>query len=355
MLNPPFLTATELTDPGTAGPHDPVTCDLSVVIPIHNEEDNVEPLYAELKEVLDGMNISHEIVFVDDGSRDRSLEKLRAMTQSDPRVTIVELRRNFGQTAAMAAGFDYAGGRVIVPMDGDMQNDPRDIARLLAKMSEDRGYDVVSGWRKHRRDRFINRKLPSMIANGLIGYVTGVRLHDYGCTLKAYRREVLRDVNLYSELHRFLPALAAWNGARVTEIPVNHRARTRGQTKYGIGRTFKVLLDLVTVKFLGSYMNKPLYFFGKLAFYAMLIAVLVMAVAIGQKFGYFGQPTGLHLNRNILVTLAVLFAVLSAQCVVVGVMAELLVRIYHESQGRPTYRVRNVYRVCPAQNKAEAR
>ncbi|HSW45005.1 MAG TPA: glycosyltransferase family 2 protein [Phycisphaerae bacterium] len=344
MLNPPIMTAMEVTDHGLAAQHDPVTCDLSVVIPIHNEEENVEPLYTELKEVLGGMGVSHEMVFVDDGSRDRSLEKLRAITKDDPHVTIVELRRNFGQTAAMAAGFDHAGGRVIVPIDGDMQNDPRDIAKLLVKMNEGRGFDVVSGWRKDRHDAFINRKLPSIIANGLIGYVTGVKLHDYGCTLKAYRREVLRDVNLYSELHRFLPALAAWNGGRVAEIPVNHRARTHGTTKYGIGRTFRVLLDLVTVKFLGSYMNKPLYFFGKLSFYTMLLAVIVMSIAIGQKFGHFGQPEGLHLNRNILATLSVLFAILSAQCLVLGVMAELLVRIYHESQGRPTYRVRNIFR-----------
>ncbi len=350
MFNPPILTAAEVTDRGLVEQHEPITCDLSVVVPIHNEEENVEPLYAELKEVLDGTNGSHEMVFVDDGSRDASLEKLRAITKDDPRVTIVELRRNFGQTAAMAAGFDHAGGRVIVPMDGDMQNDPRDISKLLAKMNEDRGYDVVSGWRKDRHDTFINRKLPSMIANWLIGYVTGVRLHDYGCTLKAYRREVLRDVNLYSELHRFLPALAAWNGGRVAEIPVNHRARARGQTKYGIGRTFKVLLDLVTVKFLGSYMNKPLYFFGKLAFWAMVVAAAVLAVAIGQKYGWFGQEE-LHLNRNILVTLSVLSAILSAQCLVVGVMAELLVRIYHESQGRPTYRVRNVFRAKRPEDK----
>jgi glycosyltransferase involved in cell wall biosynthesis len=214
-------------------------------------------------------------------------------------------------------------------------------------MNEGRGHDVVSGWRKDRHDTFVNRKLPSMIANWLIGYVTGVRLHDYGCTLKAYRREIIRDVNLYSELHRFLPALAAWNGARVAEIPVNHRPRTRGLTKYGIGRTFKVLLDLLTVKFLGSYMNKPLYFFGKLAFYALVVAAAVLGVAIGQKYGWFGQEA-LHLNRNILVTLSVLMAILSAQCLVVGVMAELLVRIYHESQGRPTYRIRNVYRVKTA-------
>ena len=349
MFNPPIVTATEVTDQGLVEQYNPVTCDLSVVVPIHNEEDNVEPLVAELKEVLGGMGVSYEVVFVDDGSRDASMSRLRTACGDDPHMTIIELRRNFGQTAAMAAGFDHAGGRIVVPMDGDMQNDPRDIAKLLATMNKGPGYDVVSGWRKDRQDTFVNRKLPSMMANWLIGYVTGVRLHDYGCTLKAYRREVLRDVNLYSELHRFLPALAAWNGGRVTEIPVNHRARTRGQTKYGIGRTFKVVFDLLTVKFLGSYMNKPLYFFGKLAFYTFALAAVMIGIAVGQKFGHFGQPQGLHLNNNILVTLSVLFAILSAQCMVVGVMAELLVRIYHESQGRPTYRVRNIYRIQPAQ------
>jgi len=316
---------------------------ISIVVPVFNEQLSLEALAREIREVAASHTLNVQMVFVDDGSTDGSLERLRAASRDDPHATIIELRRNFGQTAAMAAGFDHAGGRIIVPMDGDMQNDPRDIARLLAKMYEGRGHDVVSGWRKDRQDTFVSRKLPSMIANWLIGYVTGVRLHDYGCTLKAYRREIIRDVNLYSELHRFLPALAAWNGARVAEIPVNHRPRTRGLTKYGIGRTFKVLLDLLTVKFLGSYMNKPLYFFGKLAVYALLIATVVMLVAIGQKYGHFGQEA-LHLNRNILVTLSVLFAILSAQCLVVGVMAELLVRIYHESQGRPTYRIRNVYR-----------
>jgi len=325
-------------------PGRPPACDLSLIVPVHNEEDNVGPLCAELREVLPGMGLDYEVIFVDDGSTDGTLEQLRCLCQDDPRTGIIELRRNYGQTAAMAAGFDHAGGKVMVPMDGDLQNDPRDIPALLTRMNEGRGYDVVSGWRRNRQDKWLSRRLPSAVANWLIGRVTGVRLHDYGCTLKAYRREILDDVHLYSELHRFLPALAAANGARVTEMVVNHRPRMRGSNKYGIGRTFRVLLDLVTVKFLGGYMTKPLYLFGKLALYVLVLALVLLGVAVGQRFGYFGQPEGLHLNRNILVALASLLAVVSGQCLVMGVMTELLVRIYHESQGRPTYQVRQVYR-----------
>lgn len=328
-------------------------CELSVVIPLHNEEENVEPLYQELHEVLGGMGITYEILFVDDGSRDATLEKLHAVCQEDPHVRIFEFRRNFGQTAAMAAGFDHARGRVIVPMDGDQQNDPRDIAKLLAKLDEPPGYDVVSGWRRDRQDTFLTRKVPSRLANRLIARTTGVHLHDYGCTLKAYRREVMADVHLYSELHRFLPALAAWEGGRITEVVVNHRARTRGQTKYGLGRTFRTLFDLITVKFIGGYMTKPLYLFGKVGMWILLGSLVILAVAIGQRFGYFWQPDGLHLNRNILVALASLLAMLSAQFFVVGILTEVLVRTYHESQGRPTYRIRRTYVCGDARNDSK--
>lgn len=315
---------------------------LSVIIPIYNEEDNVEPLYHELTDVLDGTGLEYEIIFINDGSRDSTGERLLRACADDARVRILELRRNFGQTAAMAAGFDEARGRILIPMDGDMQNDPRDIPRLLTRMEEGSGYDVVSGWRRHRQDRYWSRKVPSAIANRLIAWSTGVALHDYGCTLKAYRREILRDVHLYSELHRFLPALASWEGARVTELEVNHRARTRGTTKYGLRRTFHVVLDLLTVKFLGGYMTKPLYFFGKLAVYTLLLAMVLLVVAFAQRFGYLhSEPV--HLNRNVLVALASLLAVLAAQAVVVGIVAELLVRVYHESQSRPTYRIRHRY------------
>jgi glycosyltransferase involved in cell wall biosynthesis len=325
--------------PGTTGR----PCRLSVIIPVYNEEENVDAVYEELTGVLTNARLDYELIFVDDGSRDRTLERLRAVCGEDARVLIVELRRNFGQTAAMAAGFREARGDVLVPIDGDMQNDPRDIPGLLAKLDEPPGYDVVSGWRRDRKDTYVKRKLPSAMANWLIAYSTGVALHDYGCTLKAYRREVLDDVHLYSELHRFLPALAAWEGGKVTEMVVNHRPRTRGQTKYGLKRTFRVVLDLITVKFLGGYMTKPLYFFGKMACYIFLAALLVLMVAVAQRYGICTDEP-LHLNRNILVAMASLLAILAAQCVVVGILAELLVRVYHESQSRPTYRIRHRFR-----------
>lgn len=317
-------------------------CEVSVVVPVYNEEENIAPMVAELGTVLDESGLDYELIFVDDGSSDRTLEGLKTACHGDRRATIIELRRNYGQTAAMAAGFDHARGKVIVPMDGDMQNDPRDIPRLLDELDEGPGYDVISGWRKNRQDKFWSRRIPSQIANRLIGKVTGVRLHDYGCTLKAYRREILEDVRLYSELHRFLPALAFASGGRVKEIVVNHRPRTRGQNKYGLGRTFKVLLDLITVKFLGGYMTRPFYLFGKLAAYTFLLAMVILGIAIGQRFGCFFQPEPVHLNRNVLVLLASLLAILSAQCLVVGVLTEVLVRIYHEGQNRPTYRVRRL-------------
>jgi len=220
---------------------------LSIVIPIYNEEDNIRPLYEELKEALDSLGQEHEIVFVDDGSSDRSLELLITIQQQDERVVVVSFRRNFGQTAAMAAGFDYATGDVIVTMDGDMQNDPHDIPALLAKMEE--GYDLVSGWRFNRQDAFINRKLPSMIANKLISIVTGVHLHDYGCTLKMFHREITKGIRLYGEMHRFIPAIASGMGSRIAEVKVNHRPRRFGTSKYGISRTLRVILDLMTVNF----------------------------------------------------------------------------------------------------------
>ncbi|HNQ22900.1 MAG TPA: glycosyltransferase family 2 protein [Phycisphaerae bacterium] len=336
----PMQVATRTdAEPGPA----PTFCDLSVIIPIHNEEENVGPLLAELREVLDGTRLDYELLFIDDGSTDQSLERLRAAAAHCPRVVILELRRNFGQTAAIAAGFDYSRGRVIIPMDGDLQNDPRDIPALLAKLEGPPRCDIVSGWRKNRHDRWLTRKVPSSLANALIRKVTGVRIHDFGCTLKVYRREVLEGVSFFSELHRFLPALAVWHGAHITEMEVNHRPRTRGRTKYGLGRTVRVLLDLVTVKFLGTYMTKPLYFFGKLAMWTLILALVLLGVAIGQKYGHFGHPDGLNLNRNVLVPLAALLCSFAVQCVLFGIVAELLVRVYHESRGRPVYRLRHVH------------
>ena len=319
-------------------------CDLSVIIPIHNEEENIEPLFAELAEVLDSAGLDYEVIFVDDGSTDRSLATLKTVAAQSPRALVIELRRNFGQTAAMAAGIEHSRGRVLVPMDGDQQNDPHDIPALLDKLNSGTGYDIVSGWRKDRQDTFVTRKIPSRLANLLIRRITRVPIHDFGCTLKAYRREVLDGVSLFSELHRFLPALAVWHGARIGEMVVHHRPRTRGVTKYGLGRTAKVLLDLVTVKFLGTYMTKPLYFFGKLALWTLILSVLILGFAVLQRFGWFtSEPGGLHLNNNVLVALSALVCFLSVQSVLFGVIAELLVRIYHESRGRPVYRVRHIH------------
>lgn len=322
----------------------PGSCDLSVIVPLYNEEENVEAMLAEVVPVLEGAGLDYEIVCVDDGSRDRTVERLLAASAGNPRVTLVELRRNFGQTAAMAAGIEHSRGRILVPIDGDLQNDPRDIPAMLAKLEGPPRFDIVSGWRQRRHDTWLTRKLPSQMANAIIRRFTNVPIHDFGCTLKAYRREVLEHVSLGSDLHRFLPALAQWHGAAITEMVVNHRPRTRGKTKYGLDRTIRVLLDLVTVKFLGSYMTRPLYFFGKIGMAAFAFALVLLVVAIGQKFGYLGQPGGLNLNRNILVTLAALLAFGTLQCVLFGVVSELLVRIYHDIREMPIYRVRRVHR-----------
>lgn len=318
------------------------TCDLSVIIPIMNEEDSVEPVYSELSEVLRNTELDYEIIFIDDGSSDRTLDRLRQATDRDPRTTVIQLRRNFGQTSAMAAGIAQARGRVIVPMDGDLQNDPHDIPALLKKLDGPPEYDIVSGWRRNRQDKWLNRRLPSMAANWLIRKVTGVKLNDFGCTLKAYRYDAIDDKCLYSELHRFLPILAYRGGATITEMVVNHRPRQFGRTKYGLRRTVKVLLDLVTIEFL-SYLNKPLYFFGKLAFSSWFLAGAGLGTAVLQKFGYLGQPDGLNLNRNILVNVSAVLIVFGVQCVLFGIMAELLVRIYQVTRNRPTYRIRRIF------------
>src|SRR5204863_5155298 len=258
------------------------TPDLSIFLPVFNEEPNLLPLHAKLDEALKTLGRSAEIIYVDDGSTDGSLKILRQIAQLDPRVRVVALRRNYGQTAAMAAGIDAARGRVLIPMDADLQNDPADIARLLEKLDE--GYDVVSGWRKNRQDKLISRKIPSQIANRVISWIGGVPLHDYGCSLKAYRRDVIQDVKLYGEMHRFIPIYAAWAGARVTEIPVDHHARTMGKSKYGISRTVKVIFDLMTIKFMASYGTKPIYVFGTFGMLAFFASILAGLYAIFLKF-----------------------------------------------------------------------
>jgi glycosyltransferase involved in cell wall biosynthesis len=307
---------------------------VSVVVPLLDEQDNIGPLYEQITQTLAGQYI-YEMIFVDDGSSDESFAVLSKLHNADEKVRVVRFRRNFGQTAALAAGFAHARGRIIVAMDADLQNDPTDIPKMIAKLDE--GFDVVSGWRKKRHDHAITRLLPSKIANWLISRITGVKLHDYGCTLKAYRREVLAETKLYGEMHRFIPALASWSGARIAEMVVNHRPRTAGTTKYGLGRTWKVLLDLITVKFLGSFSTKPIYIFGSLGLLSAAGAILFGLIVIYQKLAYGNDMSG-----NPLLILTAVFIIATIQFILMGLLAELLVRTYHESQNRPTYVVKEV-------------
>lgn len=307
--------------------------DLTIVVPVFNEEENIRALHAETTAALAGTGLDYELILVDDGSRDRSFELMAEVAAEDARVKVIRLRRNFGQTAAMAAGFDAARGAVIIPMDGDLQNDPADVPRLLEKMRE--GYDIVSGWRKKRRDTFVTRRIPSILANALISRLTGVHLHDYGCTLKAYRREVLKEVNLYGELHRFVPALASQVGAHVGEMEVNHRPRRAGTSKYGIDRTLRVILDLITVKFLLRYATRPLQLFGKWGAGTFLLAGISGLSALYMKFF-----EGLSLNRNPLTILTAFLLFTGVQFIVLGLLGELVTRTYHEVQDKPIYIVR---------------
>ncbi|MGI8997095.1 MAG: glycosyltransferase family 2 protein [Pyrinomonadaceae bacterium] len=315
---------------GSAGGETP---EISVFLPVFNEEPNLPPLHQKLNAALMQLGRTAEIIYVDDGSSDGSLHVLREIAASDERVRVVALRRNYGQTAAMSAGIDAARGRVLIPMDADMQNDPADIGRLLNKLDE--GYDVVSGWRKDRQDKALTRKLPSMIANRLISWIGGVPLHDYGCSLKAYRRDVLSDVRLYGEMHRFIPIYASWAGARVTEMPVEHHARTMGKSKYGLSRTLKVVFDMVTIKFMASYHTKPIYVFGSFGLCAFAVSFLAGLLAVYWKL--IGRADFVQTPLPILAI--VMFAV-GVQFFLMGLLAEMLVRTYHESQAKPIYAVR---------------
>jgi glycosyltransferase involved in cell wall biosynthesis len=320
--------------------------DVSVVIPMRNEEANVAPVCRELQEVMDKELLRYEVIIINDGSTDGTAVELSEATKHDSRFTVVELYRSFGQSAALSAGFNMARGKIIVPMDGDLQNDPHDIPKLIAELEKPPGYDVVSGWRKNRQDKRFSRRLPSLVANALVRRLTWCdEIHDFGCMIKAYRREALSDVHLYGEMHRFLPALCKWRGAKLSELVVNHRPRVAGSTKYGLKRTVKVLFDLLTVKFLGDYLTKPIYFFGKLAMLTMLTSFLSLGVAVAQKFGYvteYGVPV--MLNNNIFVLFAMMMFITTGMLMMAGVIAELLVRIYHESQNRPPYKVRRIFR-----------
>jgi len=312
------------------------TPEVSVFLPVYNEEPNLLPLHAKLDEALTALGRSAEIVYVDDGSTDGSLKILKEIAGIDSRVRVVALRRNYGQTAAMSAGIDAATGKVLIPMDADLQNDPADITRLLDKL--DQGFDVVSGWRKNRKDKMVTRKIPSMIANRLISWIGGVPLHDYGCSLKAYRRESLQDVRLYGEMHRFIPIYASWAGARVTEIPVEHHPRTMGKSKYGLSRTIKVVFDLITIKFMASYQTKPLYLFGWAGLLTFAISLLSTLLAISMKV--LSWPHHADFVQTPLPIMAMVTLVLGVQLFLMGLLAEMLVRTYHESQAKPIYAVR---------------
>lgn len=307
---------------------------VSIVVPVYEEQESIPLLYTSIKEVMDARKYRYEMVFVDDGSRDGTLRALEEIQKKDKNVVVVSFRRNFGQTAAMAAGFEYAKGDVIVTMDADLQNDPKDIPKLLEKIKD---CDIVSGWRKSRKDPFFSRKLPSKIANGLISRVTGVRLHDYGCTLKAYRKEVIKNVRLYGEMHRFIPAIASWVGASIKEVETTHHPRRFGRSKYGISRTVRVLLDLITVKFLQSFSTRPIHAFGSLglglgsAGFLIGLYLSFAKIFLGQNIG--GRP---------LLFLAVLLIILGVQLVILGLLGEMLARVYHESQGKPIYTVKKV-------------
>ncbi|HET9786151.1 MAG TPA: glycosyltransferase family 2 protein [Pyrinomonadaceae bacterium] len=307
--------------------------EISVFLPVYNEEPNLLPLHAKLDDALKRLNRTAEIIYVDDGSTDGSLKVLREVAEGDKRVRVVALRRNYGQTAAMAAGIDAANGEVLIPMDADLQNDPADIIRLLDKLDE--GYDVVSGWRKNRKDKMVTRKIPSMIANRLISWIGGVPLHDYGCSLKAYRREALQDVRLYGEMHRFIPIYASWAGARVSEIPVEHHPRTMGKSKYGLSRTLKVVFDLMTIKFMASYQTKPIYVFGSFGMLAFFVSVVAGLYAVFLKLFHKAD----FVQTPLPILAIVMFAV-GIQFLLMGLLAEMLVRTYHESQEKSIYAVR---------------
>jgi len=307
---------------------------VSVVVPIHNEYENLPRLLEAISATLIAANISYEILCIDDGSTDGSGDLLKQIARDRADLRSVILRRNYGQTAAMAAGFSHAKGQIIITMDGDLQNDPADIPILLDKLSE--GYDLVSGWRKNRQDATITRLIPSQIANWLIAQVTGVKVHDYGCSLKAYRAELIADMNLYGELHRFLPALAFIEGARIAEIPVRHHPRQFGKSKYGLDRTIRVVMDLITVFFMRKFLTRPMHVFGSMGVLSIFLGTLIGLYLTTLKLSF-----GESINRPLLILVVVLILT-GVQLFCFGLLAELLMRTYHESQGRPIYRVREV-------------
>lgn len=309
--------------------------DISIVIPVYNEEESLDYLYDNLMAVLENMDGSYEVILIDDGSRDKSYEKMKSIHAKNPNFKIIRFRRNFGQTAAMRAGFEYSHGAIIITLDSDLQNDPGDIPNMLAKMQE--GYDIVSGWRKNRKDKLFSRRMPSVIANRLISRLFGVSLHDYGCTLKAYRKEVLENVELYGEMHRYIPAVASWMGISVAEIEVNHHPRKFGKAKYGISRTFRVILDLITIKFLLTYSKKPMQIFGLTGVIATVIGTGVTIWLIVERL-FFEQP----LATRPLFTLSISVIFVGIQLITMGLLGEIIMRTYHESTGKQTYIIKEI-------------
>ncbi len=308
---------------------------ISIIVPIYNERENLDPFILALSQALEPTGEDYEVLLVDDGSTDGSAAYLETLPPKDPRIRVIQFRRNFGQTAAMAAGFDYARGKILIPIDADMQNDPRDIPSILLKLRE--GYDVVSCWRQDRKDPWLTRKLPSRLANLLISYIGGVRLHDYGCTLKGYRREVVEHIRLYGEMHRFIPVYASWVGAKVAEIPVRHHPRFSGSSKYGLSRTLKVILDLITVKMLGSYSTKPMYFFGGVGLAACTGGFFFALWTLFDKY-----YNSVKAHNNPLLLLAVFLFILGIQFILMGLVAELVIRTYFESQSKAPYIIRKI-------------
>ncbi len=306
---------------------------VSIVVPSYNEEISLKVLLDELDYFLQKLEYKYEIIFVDDGSTDNSYNVLKDAALKNPNIKVIRLRRNYGQSAALLAGIDSSSGDVIVPLDADLQNDPNDIPKLLHLIEE--GYDLVSGWRKNRQDRTLDRKIPSMLANKLISWVSGIKLHDYGCSLKAYRKEALQGTRLYGELHRFLPILASWNGAKVSEIEVNHKPRVFGKSKYGLNRTYKVLLDLIVLKFLTNYSTKPIYFFGGFSFVCFLLSFILTGWSI-----YLKLFKNIDLDGTPLLIFSAVFVIVSVQFLLMGILADLLMRTYFESQDKKTYQVK---------------
>ena len=306
---------------------------VSLIVPAYNESTSLKVLLDELDYFLKGFQYNYEVIFVDDGSTDTSFNVLKEASLNNPNFKVIRLRRNFGQSAALLAGIDYSTGDVIVPLDADLQNDPNDIPKLLNLITE--GYDLVSGWRRNRQDRTLDRKIPSMIANKLISLVSGVKLHDYGCSLKAYRREILSGFRLYGELHRFLPICGSWNGAKVTEIEVNHKPRIFGKSKYGLSRTYKVVLDLIVLKFLSDFSTKPIYFFGGCSLVCFMFSILLT----GWSF-YLKLFRHIDLDSTPLLIFSAVFIIVSVQLLLMGILADLVMRTYFESQDKKTYQVK---------------